>query len=778
MQFFDRSIEPPPKSLYAPVARGARLRLLEYFQLDPSERAQTRPSGFTVSLDEIDIKFAIGRLFLHKCAFCETELIATQAYRFRPSSSAMPEAKNAHIYYSWLATAWENIYPICKGCLPRQREYFPVAGKRARLPSLEQLRLFCAMGNARWGHYPIDEKALLLDPCRKERFYNHFFTSISGTLMPRSARGQTTIQHFSLNRRELVAARKARLESYRAGLLTLDLIVTRRYEDKDFPLFEFTRMEFGGLWYLQCRLMIAHLSTAFGRRLDDSRSRIGESFKWVFNQPDFAGYHAKLMAWIDSADFGNRLTSEKSQPKGGESKPVKDGGAPPTYPALISIELQNFKAIEHLKLHLAQPSSESMSSGEPQQPAMLILGENATGKSSILEATALALSSVHTRNLLKMGPDEWVLDPTQLGGERELRLPSSQIRLGFDNQRESVLDIEDGPWKPLRAQTVPPVLAYGAFRQFKKSTLTYESSHCILNLFHSDELLPDPEPWLVGLAQPGDFDTVARALRLILAVQGEFSVIRKSSDGKCQVVTRHAGEESLTPLSQVSSGYRAVLAMACDIMRRLMDPAINPHYQSLENARAVVLIDEVEAHLHPRWKIQIMGALRTALPKVTFIATSHDPLCVRGMYNHEVVVMHRTARELNEAARHPVRIEQLTDLPDITQMTVEQLLTSDFFSLGSTDQPLMNLKLATVADLLSKSNDHREGELGTDDQAVVALFKQQINDVLPVGTTEGQRLVQTAVAEFLQDRSTASSERLKALNVKAKAKIRSILEGF
>ena len=133
---------------------------------------------------------------------------------------------------------------------------------------------------------------------------------------------------------------------------------------------------------------------------------------------------------------------------------------------------------------------------------------------------------------------------------------------------------------------------------------------------------------------------VARSLSVIFAVDSEIEIIERK-DGKCYVLAYydHQGRRrrERTPLEIVSSGFRAILAMACDIMRGLME---EPNFQSIVNARAVVLVDEIEAHLHPRWKLAIMASLRKAMRNVTFIVTSHDPLCLRGMTSDIFGPMH------------------------------------------------------------------------------------------------------------------------------------------
>ncbi|WP_020699836.1 AAA family ATPase [Pseudomonas asplenii] len=276
-----------------------------------------------------------------------------------------------------------------------------------------------------------------------------------------------------------------------------------------------------------------------------------------------------------------------------------------------------------------------------------------------------------------------------------------------------------------------------------------------------------------------DFNSVVRVLRGILSIEGSFEIMERDlRNQRCLIVTAAGDGQPLcrTPLSLASSGYRSVLAMACDIIQGLMNRRINPHFESLETAQAVVLIDEVEAHLHPRWKIQIMGALREALPQVTFIVTTHDPLCLRGMQDGEVIVMQRVPSDQRSDAQWPVMVEQLVRLPNVSQLTVEQLLTSDFFSLTSTDQPDTEHELANLADLLSA---RERGEVLTKPQQdSLQRLERDIGNALPVGSTEVQRLVQEAVVEYLDSRRQVSAQKLAQLRTDAKQRILGILEGL
>ena len=105
------------------------------------------------------------------------------------------------------------------------------------------------------------------------------------------------------------------------------------------------------------------------------------------------------------------------------------------------------------------------------------------------------------------------------------------------------------------------------------------------------------------------------------------------------------------PLEDLSDGYQSVVALATDLMLSLL-----ARWPSVDVAEGTVLIDELGAHLHPRWRMRIVTSLRQVFPRVQFLSSTHDPLCLRGLGDGEVVVVKRDeAGEIVAAHRPPVR---------------------------------------------------------------------------------------------------------------------------
>ena len=76
-------------------------------------------------------------------------------------------------------------------------------------------------------------------------------------------------------------------------------------------------------------------------------------------------------------------------------------------------------------------------------------------------------------------------------------------------------------------------------------------------------------------------------------------------------------------IDQLSDGQRAVLALAADLAWRMAQG--NPHLEDPLTSEAIVLIDEVELHLHPSWQQRILNDLRRTFPNAQFIVSTHSP---------------------------------------------------------------------------------------------------------------------------------------------------------
>ncbi|MGZ8956169.1 MAG: AAA family ATPase, partial [Methylovulum sp.] len=100
----------------------------------------------------------------------------------------------------------------------------------------------------------------------------------------------------------------------------------------------------------------------------------------------------------------------------------------------------------------------------------------------------------------------------------------------------------------------------------------------------------------------------------------EYSVNR----GEKSLVLKHDKHGSLN-VELLSDGIRGVLAMVGDIAYRCIK--LNPHLglNAAKESSGVVMIDEVDMHLHPEWQQTILGNLVKAFPKIQFIVTTHSP---------------------------------------------------------------------------------------------------------------------------------------------------------
>jgi Predicted ATP-binding protein involved in virulence len=127
--------------------------------------------------------------------------------------------------------------------------------------------------------------------------------------------------------------------------------------------------------------------------------------------------------------------------------------------------------------------------------------------------------------------------------------------------------------------------------------------------------------------------TTVKALNRVIAV-----FLDGFSDVKIARSPRHLtvrkGSQRLS-LDQLSDGERSFLAILSDLVRRLS--LANPDLKDPLEGAGVVLIDELELHLHPKWQREVVEKLRTAFPHIQFIATTHSPFIIQSLRPGELI---------------------------------------------------------------------------------------------------------------------------------------------
>ena len=623
MRHISRALSKAPAILLGQDAQQWFDEVMKYFMLSPDRRATRRAPDASHLYGHDDVYVALSSAQKDKCAFCETPLgRGAKMDHFRPLSNASMSRKHdgSTDHYAWFATEWRNLMLVCPVCYSAKRNLFPVRGERC-----EPL--------ARW-ETVTSERPLIINPftVRPER---HMAFRADGVVEPLSDAGDATIRILRLNRASVNAGRQGAIGE---AMQTM-------HSDRPDP---------DGLRRLlrpaapYAGAVAAHLyafATAEGIFLPP-----GRDLAW------------QLIKGLQGLGRGRRpRVSENRRISGDPVRVPVQEREPPTSTdvAITGVHIRNVKGISRLRLALPPPVRRGATS------CLMLLGENATGKSSVLQALAISLMSEAQRQAISLVRRDFQTRESHDWDTAIAINPGVTVDLagGGSSRWEWVSDD-----RFVRGGVAPPqVWGYGAHRRVAESASELSS---IGSIFNADVALPDPSKWLSTI-DDHRFNAAARALRIVLDLQRDDEIFR---DLTGRVMVKAHGR--IAPLAQLSDGYRSLLAMIVDIMRSVMRTR-----SDLEYASGIVLIDEIEVHLHPRWKMRVVPALREAFPGLQFILTTHDPLCLRGMGKDEVKVIYRDSTG---------EVRLVEDLPDVSRLRVDQLLTSDLFGLNSATDPEMD----------------------------------------------------------------------------------------
>jgi len=258
-------------------------------------------------------------------------------------------------------------------------------------------------------------------------------------------------------------------------------------------------------------------------------------------------------------------------------------------------------------------------------PWTVIVGDNSAGKTTLLRSIAIGLCDESSAaGLLKESDSGYVRYAEPEG--------KIIIDLSEDNKNYSIettikhIKTKNGYIERVRQKTKPStfpwdnlfVAGYGAGRGTSGTgdIAGYSVINAVYNMFNYTEGLQNPELTILRLEKKA----LQREARKILA---NLLTVNSIKWGKSGITVDGKWGKNM-PLRDLADGYKSTFLWITDLLGWAV--SFYPRLQKSSSIKGVVLVDEIEQHLHPKWQKDIIGQLKIQFPKIQFITTTHSPL--------------------------------------------------------------------------------------------------------------------------------------------------------
>lgn len=419
--------------------------------------------------------------------------------------------------------------------------------------------------------------------------------------------------------------------------------------------------------------------------------------------------------------------------------------------------LRNIKGFSDLDIKL---SRDGLGGDQHYSGWNVLTGGNGSGKSTVLKAIALALLGPETARALQSSLAGWISHGEEKGtiavqllaGEGDafdLGRPATTpfyAELLLERRGEDVAVLPgrefvkgkrsaiNGPWS--MGPGVWFAAAYGPFRRLygtSTEAMRLMSSPGrpprFATLFKEDATLGESQNWLQELR----FKTLEKKTKEI-ELLADVTELLNSDFLKHGLRVKHVDSEGLWlsdedgrsfALSDMSDGYRSSLALLIDIARHLASAYPNRPLISRDGDRVfvphhgVVLIDEVDAHLHPEWQRDIGFWLKGHFPNIQFIVSSHSAFVCQAADELGIFTLDENA--MDAGARLSIE-----DWQRIVSGTVDQVLLSPAFGLVHTRSPQAVASRKEWSALYARSKREALGEEDRVRYEQLALFTKDL----------------------------------------------------
>jgi hypothetical protein len=380
--------------------------------------------------------------------------------------------------------------------------------------------------------------------------------------------------------------------------------------------------------------------------------------------------------------------------------------------------LSNIRTFEEAKLDFIHPDP-AFRPGDPDdvgrnglgpRPDLpnvnLLLGDNGSGKSTVLMSIALAslgpvakLSVLQTVGMIRRGRESGsigarlCLHPDDVSGEQDGLGKSARGRLASEIKIKQYGDLELHLFQDEHLPVWAPVyksdnrsffvVGYGATRRVERAEdvdmgarmkARFGRVQRFQGLFDDRYSLVPLSYWLPRerAATGGRYKEVVDLLDAVLKpARYTFTGEMEKSD----YLFERGGNR--VPFLLMSDGYRAFIGWVADLLYHLS--VVTPPGDQLAETRGIVMVDEIDLHLHPRWQMKVIETVAKALPRLQFIFTSHSPLVAGSLESRNIITL-----KLSPKANRTV-VKRLKE--SIHGLDADQVLLTDFFGLKTTRAP-------------------------------------------------------------------------------------------
>jgi len=276
------------------------------------------------------------------------------------------------------------------------------------------------------------------------------------------------------------------------------------------------------------------------------------------------------------------------------------------------------------------------------------LGENGVGKTVLLQAIILGLINESNEITIKYANKE------------------SRINIEGFNQHISE--------KALVRCMILNKFAYGTSRFRTGET---PDMYGYATLFDRNSLFVNPENWLKDVQRKDNLNISPIKLNTVLELLTKVINLDEDNDFKIEYdklsdafvfIEKNAN----TKFEHLADGYRSILILLCDLLERLIKN--QPYIDKIEDFGGVVLIDEIDMLLHPKWEYVIVNKLTSLFPKIQWFFSTHSPMLILGAT--ENAIFYKVYKEQGKT-----QVSEPYTYKQISSLLANGIITSPLFDL-------------------------------------------------------------------------------------------------